>query len=169
MDSLIDSQFRQVSQHGIAEVRQRLSNGQQALFASKAFNEGETISLFSAGIISPAPTYLTVQIDLEKHITLQPEFLQYINHSCAPNAFFDTRSMQLIALKNIRVNEEITFFYPSTEWEMAQPFHCFCGRSQCLGEIKGAAFVAENILKQYRLTHFIQQQLAKRSTRKVRA
>jgi hypothetical protein len=117
MDSLIDSQFRLVSQHGIAEVRQRLSNNQQALFASKAFKEGETISLFSAGIISSIPTYLTVQIDIEKHITLKPEFLQYINHSCAPNAFFDTSSMQLIALNGKWPNHFVVFAAALNAWE----------------------------------------------------
>src|SRR5688572_12544918 len=111
MDSFMDSQYRLVSQHGIAEVRQRLSNNQHALVSLKAFRSGETISDFSAGTISTVPTYLTVQVDKDKHITLKPDFLQYINHSCAPNAFFDTSTMQLIALKHIGVNEEITFFY----------------------------------------------------------
>jgi hypothetical protein len=102
-----------------------------------------------------------------KHITLQPEFLQYINHSCAPNVFFDTTAMQLVALKEIREGEEMTFFYPSTEWEMIQPFNCYCGSHNCLGQIQGAAFLPKNAWKQYRLTDFIQRQLAKRSARKV--
>jgi hypothetical protein len=110
---------------------------------------------------------LTVQIDIGKHITLQPEFLQYINHSCEPNVFFDTTTMHLVALKKILQQEEMTFFYPSTEWEMVQPFNCYCGSVNCLGTIKGASFLPKDIWKQYRLTDFIQQQLNRRSARKV--
>src|SRR5688572_30969142 len=101
--------YRFISDHGIAQVRQRLANSQNALFALQSFQPGEVIAEFSAGTIGAKPTYLTVQIDVGKHITLQPEFLQYINHSCAPNVFFNTTTLQLIALKEIGKNEEMTF------------------------------------------------------------
>jgi hypothetical protein len=77
--------------------------------------------------------------------------------------------MQLVALKEIKAEEEMTFFYPSTEWEMTQPFSCYCGSINCLRQIRGAAFLPRNVWKQYRLTDFIQNQLARRSARKVRA
>ena len=167
MASLTTPSHRLISEHGIAEVRQSLLNQQNALFAQRSFHPGEIIAEFSAGTIAAEPTYLTVQVDVGKHITLQPEFLQYINHSCDPNVFFDTSSMKLVALKEIHPDEEMTFFYPSTEWEMTQSFSCYCGSPRCIGEIKGAAFLPEDIGRQYRLTSFIQQQLAKRAARKV--
>lgn len=34
--------------------------------------------------------------------------------------------------------DELTFFYPSTEWEMAQPFECNCGTATCKKWIAGA-------------------------------
>jgi len=166
METLTTPAYRTISNHVIAERRQKISNNQNALFALQSFQPGEVIADFSAGTIAAEPTYLTVQVDTGKHITLQPEFLQYINHSCAPNVFFDTTTMKLLALKEIQQEEEMTFFYPSTEWEMTQPFRCYCGSPACLGEIKGAAFLSKNVWKQYRLTDFIQQQLAKRSARK---
>jgi hypothetical protein len=169
MSTLTNPEYRIVSDHGIAEVRQRNSNQQNALFARRSFRPGDLIADFSAGTIAAEPTYLTVQVDHGKHITLQPEFLQYINHSCAPNVFFNTTTMQVVALKEIAKDEEFTFFYPSTEWEMIQPFRCYCGSPVCLGEIRGAAYLPKNVVKQYRLTDFIQQQLAKRSAKKVRA
>lgn len=169
MDTLTTPSYRIVSDHDIAEVRQLVHNQQKALYALRSFQPGELIAEFSAGTIAAEPTYLTVQVDVGKHITLQPEFLQYINHSCAPNVFFNTTTMQLVALKEIREDEEMTFFYPSTEWEMTQPFRCYCGSPVCLGEIRGASFLPKNVWKQYRLTDFIQQQLTKRSNKKVRA
>lgn len=167
MTPLTTPTHRFISDHKIAQVWQNLVNQQNALFAQQAFQPGETIAEFYPGTIAAEPTYLTVQVDVSKHITLQPEFLQYINHSCNPNVFFDTTSMKLVALKELQPNEEMTFFYPSTEWEMTQSFNCYCGCTQCVGEIKGAAFLAEDVWKQYRLTDFIQQQLAKRRARKV--
>ncbi len=167
MDTLTNPAYRTISNHSIAEVRQKVSNGQNALFALRDYHAGEIIASFSAGTIAAEPTYLTVQVGNGKHITLQPEFLQYINHSCAPNVFFNTTTMEVVALREIGKDEEMLFFYPSTEWKMTQSFTCYCGSPACLGEIKGAAYLSKQVLKQYRLTDFIQQQLAKRTTRKV--
>jgi len=167
MTTLTTPDYRIISNHGIAEKRQRRSNDQNALFALQSFQPGEVIAEFWAGTIAAEPTYLTVQVDVGKHITLQPEFLQYINHSCDPNVFFDTTLMKVVALREIKEGEEMTFFYPSTEWQMTQTFTCYCGSANCLGEIRGAAFLSEDAWKQYRLTDFIQQQLAKRAARKV--
>lgn len=167
MSTVTNPDYRFLSDHGFAEKRQRVSNQQNALFALQSFQPGEMIAEFWAGTIAKEPTYLTVQVDVGKHITLQPEFLQYINHSCDPNVFFDTTLMKVVALKEIKAGEEMTFFYPSTEWKMTQSFNCYCGSSNCLGNIKGAAFLSEEVWKRYRLTDFIQQQLAKRAARKV--
>ena len=165
MDTLTTPAYRTISNHGIAERRQKISNDQNALFVLQPYQPGEVIADFSAGTISAEPTYLTVQVGVAKHITLQPEFLQYINHSCDPNVFFDTTTMQLVALKELQPEVELTFFYPSTEWKMTQSFGCYCGSSQCLGEIKGAAFLSKDEQERYRFTDFIQQQLAKQPAR----
>jgi hypothetical protein len=166
MDTLTNPAYRIVSNHVFAEVRRKIANEQNALFALRAYQPGEVIASFSPGTISAEPTYLTVQVGVGKHITLQPEFLQYINHSCEPNVFFDTTTMQLVALKELRPQEEMTFFYPSTEWKMTQSFNCYCGSSNCLGKIQGAAYLSKQAQEQYRFTDFIQQQLAKKSTSK---
>ncbi|MBL7731204.1 MAG: SET domain-containing protein-lysine N-methyltransferase [Chitinophagaceae bacterium] len=167
MDTLTTPAYRTISNHEMAEVRQKISNGQNALFALRSFQPGEVIATFSAGTISAEPTYLTVQLGIGKHITLQPEFLQYINHSCDPNVFFNTTTMELVALKPLLPEEELTFFYPSTEWEMTQSFQCYCGAACCLGDIKGAAYLSKEAVSQYRFTDFIQQQLAEQASRKV--
>ena len=166
MITLTNPDSRVISKHGIAEVRQRYANHQNALYALQSFRPGEMIAEFSAGTISAEPTYLTVQIGIDKHITLQPEFLQYINHSCDPNVFFNTTTMQLVALKEVGVEEEMTFFYPSTEWSMTQSFDCYCGSPRCIGKVSGASYLSPELQSQYRFTDFIQQQLAKKAARK---
>ena len=148
-----------VSEHGFAEILQNTVTNQKSLHALIPFKKGDVLSNFSAGEIYTTPNYLTVQRGVSEHITLMPVFLQYINHSCNPNVFFDTSSMEVIALKDIEPNEEFSFFYPSTEIDMAQPFICYCGSKDCLQNIKGAKYIPGEILKRYRLTDFIQQQL----------
>ena len=166
METLTNPGYRIISDHAIAEVRQNLITNQNGLFALRQFDPEETIQNFFAAQILSEPTYLTVQVGIDKHILLQPEFLQYINHSCNPNVFFDTYQMKVIALKHIQPGEEFTFFYPSTEWDMVQPFICHCGSINCLKEIKGAAYLAKKETTHYRLTNFIQQQLHDRKIRK---
>jgi hypothetical protein len=103
MSTLTNPDYRLISEHGFAQVRQH--NNQNALHALRSFQPGEVIAEFSAGTIAAEPTYLTVQVGIGKHITLQPEFLQYINHSCSPNVFFDTTTLQVVALKQIQEQE----------------------------------------------------------------
>ena len=145
-----------LSHHGIAEKLLQTDHNHHLLISTKAFEKGETISPFSAAEVHTEPSRYTVQVGENKHIILAPEFLQYINHSCDPNVFFNTTTMELVALKSIAPGDEFTFFYPSTEWDMAEPFECLCGSAHCLGIIKGAKDIPDEILDTYQLTDFIQ-------------
>ena len=151
--------FRLLSDNVFAQVWENETTGEKALISTKTFVSGETICSFKAGEILSRPTYLTVQLEANKHITLQPDFLQYINHSCNPNAFFDTTHFNLVSVKEINAGDEISFFYPSAEWEMDEPFACRCQSSNCHKYIQGAAHLSKDVLKHYQLTAFILQQL----------
>lgn len=151
--------FRVLSHEGFASVRENLRTGQKTLFADQSFQAGNMLCTFSERGIFSQPARLTLQTGINQHILLAPEFLQYVNHSCSPNIFFDTTTKQVLALKNIQAGEELVFFYPSTEWDMAEPFICHCGASNCLQQIRGAAYLPAEILRQYWLTDFIYRQL----------
>jgi hypothetical protein len=148
-----------ISKHIFADVVLNNETNQRSLFAAANCVPGDVICAFSAATIQPFATYLTVQTGTDRHITLKPEFLQYINHSCAPNAFFNTTSMELVCLQPIQPGDEFTFFYPSTEWEMAQPFVCNCGSAACIQLINGASHLSVETLSKYKLTDFIRQQV----------
>lgn len=150
---------RIVSRHGFAEVLLEAETGFQYLYSTKAFAAGDIICPFSAAGIFDKPSYLTVQIGDAQHITLSPTFLQYVNHSCSPNAFFDTTAMQFVCIAPISPGDQFTFFYPSTEWQMAQPFDCNCGTNQCIGQITGASQIDLDVLGRYRLTDYILSKL----------
>jgi len=72
--------------------------------------------------------------------------------------------MELICLKSLKPGDELTFFYPSTEWEMVQPFSCQCGNPDCLQVIMGAAHLSTETLEKYRLTDFIKNKLGSART-----
>lgn len=145
--------------YGFAEIHKLPDSNHHLLVSTKAFQENEVISDFSAKETHSIPSRYTVQVNEQAHIILQPEFLQYINHSCNPNAFFNTTTMELTALRAIVPGDEFTFFYPSTEWFMAEPFLCVCGEPACIGTIKGAKEITKDVLQHYRLTDFIQRKL----------
>ena len=63
--------------------------------------------------------------------------------------------MSLVALRPIKQGEEVTFFYPSTEWEMSEPIDCICGSKDCLGQFKGAAYLGYDNLIKYRLSDHV--------------
>lgn len=59
----------------------------------------------------------------------------------------------------IRKGEKLSFFYPSTEWSMAQPFKCLCGEKKCLGRIAGAGQMDRGVLGGYWLNRHIEGML----------
>lgn len=149
-----------VSQHEFGNVCFNPVTQHLSFHSIDTYMPGEImINKFYNGTTQNYATYLTIQIGTNKHVFLDPVYLQYINHSCDPNVFFDTHANQMVCIKPILPGEEIVFFYPSTEWEMAQPFICNCGSKNCLQFIGGAAQMDTETLTQYRLSDFILQQI----------
>lgn len=137
------------------EVHENPQTGYKSLYATKSFSADSLLSKFSFREKQNVPTQHSIQIGEEEHITLQPDYLQYTNHSCEPNVFFDTQRMEIQVLKDIEAGEEIRFFYPSTEWKMAESFECSCGSEQCLQRIQGAAYLTPSQLEKYRISDYI--------------
>ena len=142
-----------------ASIRENGITGSKSLHANVDFLPGQVICKFEAREILNSPNYLTVQIGNYQHILLEPEFLQYINHSCEPNLFFDISNHTLRAISRIKIGDELTFFYPSTEWSMDRKFDCICQSQNCLGRIQGAAHLSSDVLTKYQLTPYIKQHL----------
>ena len=144
-----------ISSHPNCEVKQQLLTNQNGLFATAPFSKGDIIIDFGSSKIVDTPNYLTVQVGEDKHIHLSPEYLQYINHSCEPNVLFNTSTMQLECLTDIAIGDELTFFYPATEWKIFQTFNCYCGKPTCVELVQGAAELPTEVLKKYKLSDFI--------------
>ena len=115
--------------------------------------------------------YSSVQVGPNEHIELNSELL-YCNHSCDPTLVFDMSRFEVRVADHrpLKVGDPLTFFYPSTEWEMAQPFDCNCGAGVgvCKGRIMGAGMMNEAELKDYWLNPHILQLLESKKARKER-
>jgi hypothetical protein len=102
--------------------------------------------------------YDSVQTGRDTHIKLNSD-LVFCNHSCQPSLIFDMARMEVRVVKNrpLQVGDVLTFFYPSTEWELDQPFHCACGVGDraCKGWISGAKTMSREELEDYWLNDYI--------------
>ncbi|KAF1997289.1 hypothetical protein P154DRAFT_555831 [Amniculicola lignicola CBS 123094] len=120
-----------------------------------------------ARITSPTAAkkaYTSVQAGRDLHIELNSD-LVFINHSCKPKLVFDMRRWEVRVAgggEGIRVGDELTFFYPSTEWEMDRGFECRCGEVCCRGWIRGAREMEESVLEGYWLSGHVGELLGER-------
>ena len=107
--------------------------------------------------------YTSVQTGRDTHIELNSD-LVYCNHSCAPSLVFDMARMEVRVVddKPLKIGDALTFFYPSSEWEMDQPFQCTCEASGCRGWISGAKTMAAEELDGYWLNGHIAELLNER-------
>ncbi|KAF2157496.1 hypothetical protein K461DRAFT_325871 [Myriangium duriaei CBS 260.36] len=108
---------------------------------------------------TPALTkrWSTVQTGANSHIELNSALL-YMNHSCAPSLEIDTKAgvVRVARNRDLKVGDDLTFFYPSTEWEFDNPFECLCRSSDCLHDIKGAKFLShEELGKRFTNEHIL--------------
>jgi sugar phosphate isomerase/epimerase len=126
------------------------------LITTEPIVAGETITSFADVPRIHRATYHSIQIGIDTHIEDLGNFC-YLNHSCAPNTIVDAETLTLVAIRYIAPGEELTFFYPSTEWEMTYPFTCRCGADACLGTIGGAKHLAPAVLDRYYVNRHIRR------------
>ncbi|KAI9353954.1 hypothetical protein BD770DRAFT_347661 [Pilaira anomala] len=137
-----------------------VTNGPPESFSSKlcavrAFPKGSTIARLEG--LTPGPKrYSTVQVSKSKHIELNSD-LVFMNHSCDPSTHMNVDSARVTATRDIAAGDELTFFYPSTEWDMAQPFACWCGSPKCIETVQGARHLSADILNQFELCQHIRE------------
>ena len=115
-------------------------------------------------------TWPSVESPCGRHIDLNSD-LFYGNHSCRPTLEFDVAQMEVRVSRHrdLGVGDVLSFFYPSTEWLMVQPFACFCNEVCCLGNIAGAAQMPRAALEGYWLNRHIEKRLKMADAEKEKA
>jgi hypothetical protein len=148
----------------LAIVQKDPNSGHQSLHATERLLKGQTLTSFSHSQMLDAPSRFTLQLSRDQHILLSPPELLYTNHSCSPNLYFDTVALEVLVIKDVEAGGELCFFYPSTEWSMAEPFQCSCGAPECLGLISGAEGLSDAVLGRYQLSPYIREKWLERMT-----
>jgi hypothetical protein len=135
----------------------RTENKFRTLVTKQAYKKGEVISTIPSENVMDKPNRFTVQIARDRHTHVGK--LAALNHSCDPNVILDTKNMLMIACRDIEKGEELSFFYPSTEWEMNAPFICLCGATNCIHVVAGARFLPLSTLEAHYLSPHIREMM----------
>ncbi len=135
----------------------------KAVFADENIKAGDVIAVFSGDIISFDECIERIRAGKEEQAdSLQVGFeldmdldrlSNSFNHSCDPNAGHRKVS-ELIAIRDIRSGEEITYDYSATigpnvtsdVWTM----ECGCGTKKCRQIISNVLSIPKNQLQKYR-------------------
>lgn len=128
------------------------------LVTERGFAQGEVVAILHDFNVVYQPTYQTIQIGPREHIE-ELGVIVYMNHSCDPNTEVNTTTMTIVARRDIAPGEPLTFFYPSTEWEMDRPFVCACGTDRCVGIVAGARHLPVAVLSRYFVNEHIRQMI----------
>lgn len=75
----------------------------------------------------------------------------FINHSCDPNCGFNFKkgTFCLYALKDIELEEELTWDYSTTMLNDPLEYRCLCGSKICRGKINNFKDLPKNIKEKY--------------------
>src|SRR5215208_1680959 len=135
----------------------KTENKFRSLVTKEAYTQGEVICEIPTEKLFDKANRYTVQISQDKHTEVGK--LSALNHSCDPNVILDTENLQMVARRDIEKGEELSFFYPSTEWEMDAPFICLCGASNCIHVVAGARFLPLSTLENHYLNRHIREMM----------
>lgn len=141
------------------------SFGQISTFSRVDCPRGAHLCYITTHSIAPRKTWFTIQISRSQHAEFNSA-LVYLNHSCAPTAEIEIFSptnkgeefakgimgeVRVARDRDLKAGEELTWFYPSTEWICASPFQCLCKADDrgCVGWLKGAKHLSDERLDMY--------------------
>ena len=133
----------------------KTENKFRSLITKQAYKKGEIICDIPTEKVFDKANRYTVQISRDRHTEVGK--LSALNHSCDPNVILDTERLKMVACRDIEKGEELSFFYPSTEWEMDAPFICLCGALNCIHVVAGARFLPLSTLENHYLNRHIRE------------
>ncbi|MFH1055578.1 MAG: SET domain-containing protein-lysine N-methyltransferase [Candidatus Altiarchaeota archaeon] len=131
----------------------------RGVYATKGFKKGQKIMDFGG----KTATYdeieahykededYFVQISEDLYLGPSGSFDDYMNHSCNPNAGLRIAEgkAQLIAIRNIKKGDEVTWDYSTTmdedDWEM----ECGCGHKKCRKSVRDFKHLPKEVKGEY--------------------
>jgi hypothetical protein len=154
------------------EVRTAEDRGGFTVVAKEPIARGELIVVWS-GTLVDGTELATLPANVKRH-SLQVEddhYLvsltdceppDYVNHSCSPNAGLSGQ-IGLVAMRDIRTGEEVTYDYAMSDGSPYDEFDCCCGADQCRGRVTGDDWRRSELWQRYQgyFSPYLQRRIAK--------
>jgi len=93
----------------------------KGLFTSRPYRKGSVIYTLY-GPVTDTPTQTSIKVGEGEHI--EDAMGAYINHNCDPSARIEGKNV--VAIRDLHPDEEVTFNYSHNEDELVVPFLCSC-------------------------------------------
>lgn len=124
----------------------KISKGEiVASFGGNVINQSE-LTNYSADRVSRSLQLNSVTYLLSGN---NPEAGDMINHSCEPNCgIAGTSSVQ--AIREIEIDEELTFDYAMSDSSQYDEFSCACGKEKCREKVTGMDWQNKGLQTKYR-------------------
>ncbi|MDH4036506.1 MAG: SET domain-containing protein-lysine N-methyltransferase [Candidatus Krumholzibacteria bacterium] len=131
--------------------------GGRGVFARERVRAGELLVVWGGEVVD-GDTLRSMSVDRFR-LALQVEEGLYlltthegpadwVNHSCAPNAGMQGQVV-LVAMRDIRAGEEITFDYAMSDGSTYDEFECRCGARTCRGRMNGSDWSLPELQERY--------------------
>ena len=139
------------------EGRPKANGSGNGIYSLEPIRKGELTAVFG-GVVYEWDAFIRLP-DIERSLCLQVEdrhFLvprpigegDYVNHSCNPNAGLSGQ-IGLVAMRDIKVGEEVCFDYAMCDTMPYDEFDCACGNANCRGRVSGNDWQRPELQKRY--------------------
>ena len=126
----------------------------KGLFTKNDIKKGEIITILRGKVLTGIKYEYDFTEDAKKWIQidklnwLKSRAGSFLNHSCNPNASISGR--KIVALRNIKKDEEITYDYDTRDWdEWGWQLKCKCGSKNCRKIIRGYKHLPQKLKNKY--------------------
>jgi uncharacterized protein len=139
------------------EGRLIAGKGGRGLFAREKVRAGEMLVVWGGEVVSGealramAEDRLRLALQVEDDLyllTTNEGAADWVNHSCDPNAGLDGQIV-LVALRDIRAGEEVTFDYATSDASPYDEFECGCASRRCRGHVTGSDWRLPELQQRY--------------------
>ena len=117
-------------------------NGEGALYASQEFAPGDPVlPIMGEPRNSKNAPSRSLQIGPDLFLGGDKGMIDnFVNHACEPNMRADIKSRHYVAIKSIKIADELTINYNATEFDMEKSgcaFDCWCQSEGCYRRVAG--------------------------------
>lgn len=158
-----------ISQNGLQDIFQYSTSsfGQISITSRLSLPQASHLCYIQTHTSVPAATWSSFQTSKSTHAEFNSA-LVYMNHSCKPTVEIEVHEpdvhgnypngtageVRVVSGRDLQVGDDMTWFYPCTEWESPRPFACLCGAADgsengsktCIGTQKGSKFLGQEVL-----------------------